>query len=57
VRSGTSPIVFSTTVPLTRTVAKPILLVFGHCPTCQVGESLSKGREGAVCIDSNRLFA
>jgi hypothetical protein len=50
----TSPINLSTTVLLTGTVPKLILLVFGHCPTCQGGERLSKRREGAVCIDSEQ---
>jgi hypothetical protein len=49
-----SPIKLSTMVPLTRTGPKSILLVFGHCPTHQVGEGLSKRWDGMVCIDSEQ---
>jgi hypothetical protein len=54
VQRETSPIIFSTTVLLTGTVVKTNLVVFGHCPICQVGEGLSKRREGAVCIDTEQ---
>ncbi len=47
-----SPIMLSTTVPLTGTVLKPILHEIGHCPTYQVGEGLSKRWGGMVCIVS-----
>jgi hypothetical protein len=47
-----SPIICSTTVPLTRTVSKPILNGIGHCPTYRVGEGLSKRWDEMVCIVS-----
>jgi len=47
---------FSTTVPLTRTVPKPTLLGIEHCPTRQLGESLSKTWGGEVCTDSKQAF-
>lgn len=53
--SRASPIIFGTTVLLTGTVVESIVIVFGHCPTCQVGEDLSKRRGGSVCIDSEQV--
>jgi hypothetical protein len=32
-------------------VLEPILDGIGHCPSCPIGEGLSKRREGEVCID------
>ena len=48
------PIDFGTTVPLTRTGPTPILLGIEHCPTYQVGESLSKRWDGRVCINTEQ---
>lgn len=49
-----SPNGLSTTVPLTLRVPKPTLSVFELCTTCQVGECLSKARDGQACTDSKQ---